>query len=106
MTLVRKCASSESLQQVKDVTSRDALLVRSMWKETSSRREARMKIDRQIATHGVEFLGIHKRTGEDVYYCNAGDTYATTIIFIGPRLTVGCWGDLVEKNLISEFEQL
>jgi len=52
----------------------------------------RMAIDTAGGFHGVEYLGLCKRSGQSVYYCNAGDTYATTFIFKGKRLTVGCWG--------------
>lgn len=59
-------------------------------------------IDWIAGFHGVEYLGTLKRTGEPVEYCNAGDPYARTILFIGDRLTVGCWGDLVERDAIRE----
>jgi hypothetical protein len=54
--------------------------------------------------HGVEYLGEMKRARPwpvHVYYCNTGDTYAGTILFIGPRMVVGCWGDLVERGSIT-----
>jgi hypothetical protein len=62
----------------------------------------RMAVDKLADTHGVEHLGIHRRTGLHVYYCNAGDTYAATVLFHGKSLRVGCWGDLVERNKIRE----
>lgn len=52
--------------------------------------------------HGVECLGYHKRQCRHVFYLNAGDPYAPTLIFIGDRMTVGCWGDLVESGVIDE----
>ena len=51
--------------------------------------------------HGVEYLGQHRRSGRSVRYLNAGDTYATTLIFTGRRMTVGCWGDLVETKAVK-----
>ena len=66
------------------------------------RREA---VNELAGMHGVELLGIHKRSGKYVYYCNAGDTYATTILFQGARMTVGCWGDLVERNAVNTDAQ-
>jgi len=70
----------------------------------SSTRHARtapcIAIDSLLGTYGVEFLGESHRTGENVYYCNAGDTYDTTVIFNGPSMRVGCWGDLIEHHAI------
>lgn len=69
-----------------------------------SRRELVLHaIDRMLGTHGVEALG---PTDNDPHYvpryqyCNAGDTYATTLIYRrdSDRLFVGCWGDIVERE--------
>jgi hypothetical protein len=98
----RRAASLTQLQQIKDVTPEIAAAVRNAWKTVRSREEARKQVDRLIETHGVEYLGIHRRTGDHVYYCNAGDTYATTVMFRGLCLTVGCIGDLLEPDLIRE----
>lgn len=98
----RRAASTLNLQQIKDVTPEIAAKVREVWKTVTIRDEARRQIDKLIDTHGVEFLGVHRETGYDVYYCNAGDTYATTILFHGLNMWVGCWGDLVERNRIRE----
>ncbi|MGZ7226658.1 hypothetical protein ACXWO0_09350, partial [Streptococcus pyogenes] len=87
---------------IKDVTEDLAREVRDVWKKGGPRAWRREKIDTLISTCGVEYLGYHKRSGQHVHYCNAGDAYAGTILFIGDRLVVGCWGDMVEKNLITE----
>ena len=44
--------------------------------------------------YGVESLYPEK---PHIFYLNAGDTYATTLIFNyeQDRFTLGCWGDLV-----------
>lgn len=63
-----------------------------MWHTHPSRREARNRIDQILQTHGVEHLGVLKRSGEHVYYCNSGDAYATTVVFVGMDLRVQCWG--------------
>lgn len=55
--------------------------------------------------HGVEYLGVHRRSGKGVRYCNAGDAYAPTLVFMGRVLQVACWGDLVEARLIREVGQ-
>jgi hypothetical protein len=102
---VRTCASMASLQTIKDVTPADAWLIRHYWRTLVDRRDARAAIDKVLRTHGVEYLGVRKRADEDVYYCNAGDTYASTVIFIGPRMVVGCWGDLIEAGKIRKAVQ-
>ena len=62
----------------------------------------RVAIDSILCTSGVEYLGRYKPSGDHVDYCNTGDSYAPTIIFIGNRLIVGCWEDMVERNQITE----
>jgi len=75
---------------------------RSMYGRRSWRETKREAINYLIEGHGVELLGLHKRSGELAYYVNSGDTYATTIIFIGGRLTVGTWGDMIESGTVRE----
>lgn len=104
MITTRRAPSVKALQTIKDIDKNAAEAIRHIWKTVTNRADARKRINFLIGTHGVEFLGIHKRTGESVYYCNAGDTYAGTILFSGLRCFVGCWGDLVEKNLIKEVQ--
>lgn len=98
----RKCASVKTLQSIKDVTQEDAEAIRQAWKTIKNRQEAREAVDRIINTHGVEFLGIDKRSGASVYYCNAGDSYATTVCFVGLRMVVCCWADFVENDKVRE----
>ena len=121
-------SQASAIAEIKDVDLELANRVRLVWKASTQgeletlypqvsefiaqqyhtpprRQQKRWIIDRLIGACGVEHLGLHKRRGNHVYYCNAGDTYATTIIFIGRQLKVGCWGDLVERNLIQEPEQ-
>lgn len=101
----RRCCPAATLEQIKGVDPLIALAVRKRWKDTGNTRSyCRKKVDELIGTCGVEYLGAHKRTGLDVYYCNAGDPYATTVIFHGDNLQVGCWGDLVERGLIDNGE--
>ncbi len=33
----------------------------------------------------------------DIQYCNAGDTYAMTIMYVNGKLCLGDWGSLVER---------
>lgn len=97
----RTAASIKSLMEIKDVTEEDAKSIRALWHTDRFRASARTAIDEILGTHGVEYLGFTKRTTHEVYYCNAGDTYATTILFIGPHLRVGCWGDLMERGTVA-----
>jgi len=92
---MRTAASIARLCEIKDVTEEDAKRIRDIWK--TKRAPILTQIDKILNTYGVEFLGVLKRGGGDVYYCNAGDTYATTVLFVGDRLVVGCIGDYAES---------
>ena len=68
-------------------------------------------IDELIGTSGVEYLGRYRQAGscmagDMVHYCNGGDFYATTIVFIGRALRVDYMGRLIENNNIAEPEQM
>ena len=120
-------ASLKQLLTLKDLDETNAKLIRKVWHTTrndeletvfpavkefgrdwfnppSFGQKKRWAVDRILRTYGVEHLGTHKRNGRYVDYCNAGDTYAGTILFIGRQLRVGCWGDLVERDLIRETQ--
>src|SRR5262245_24091321 len=57
------------------------------------------RIDVVLGTHGVEYVPAgHNAKSPAFYYCNAGDTYATTIIKVRGRFRVGCWGVIVERG--------
>lgn len=58
-------------------------------------------IDSILCSHGVEYLGRSRSSGNEIHYCNAGDPYTGTIIFSGSVLYVGCWGDLVERDSVA-----
>lgn len=120
-------ASVKALTRIKDVTPEIAKAIREVWKTDKAsviyaaspqtkdwrvngcivgfRELKRHAINCILDTYGVEYLGRYKPSGASVYYCNAGDAYATTVLFIGHRLIVACWADLVEKNQIRENEQ-
>lgn len=88
----RRAASVNRLMEIKDVTEEDALEIRDIWK-TFNRGDARYRIDKVLNTCGVEYIGV-SLSGHDVYHCNGGDPYATTVIFAHNTLTVGCTADL------------
>src|SRR5690606_18019283 len=120
-----RCASVKSLMAIHHVDEQIAKLVRAVWRAKSRdeiiaacpesadygrdfyarptlRACKRDAVNRLIGAHGVEYLGVSRKTGEDVYYCNAGDAYVATVIFAGDTLRVGCWADMVERGSIRE----
>lgn len=96
----RRSAGVNSLQELKDVTLEDAKKIKHIWRTQTGLRRAREAVAKVFGTD-VEYLGVHKRHGFDVYYCNGGDFYASTILFLNYNLTVGCVADIIEKGLIS-----
>lgn len=124
---MNRCASIKTLMQLKDVDLALAKEIRRVWRTVKTREELmliaglvgsdfyhdppvrhlkRVAVDKLIGTYGVEFLGLHRKSKDDMYYCNAGETYAETIIFKGHTLSVGCWGDWVESNKISPLTEV
>ena len=126
------CATVKSLLEIKDVTEDDAKLIRKVWnivgatalrdflarpaindkgrfnyalEQRGSVNIKQAAVNRILGTHGVEYLGKRKGNRNHVYYCNAGDTYATTVLFDGDHLRVGTWGDLVERDLMTDTDR-
>ena len=125
--MTNACASLAKLAELK--LDCDAELIRAIWKAKNRadleaiyppaadidrgffrpyrlRELKREVLNKAGGFFGVEYLGTLKRSGEPVYYANAGDCYAGTLIFTGPRLTVGTVGDLIERGTVREGEQL
>ena len=54
-------------------------------------------IDTLLDTYGVEYI-----KGSDgspsITYCNAGDTYEDTVLFMAGRFIIGNWGGFVEAG--------
>ena len=99
--LVRKLWSKLTRQELLEQSDAAAELNRTSYNPHATRYLRRAAIAGLLTDfHGIEYLGIHKRSNDRVYYLNAGDPYATTLIFKGNRAFVGCWGDLVERNAI------
>ena len=56
-------------------------------------------IDEVLGTFGVECIPHgHNTKSPTIYYCNAGDTYRTTVLRVNGQFRVGCWGDIVERG--------
>jgi len=52
-----------------------------------------------LRTYGVEYIKPGKGAKSPaIEYCNSGDTYAPTLLFINGRYSVGNWGDIVERG--------
>jgi hypothetical protein len=119
----RRCASVKALQEIKDVTPEKAKLIRAIWRDMTrdklietfpsvaeyvrtcfnppGTRELReLAIDNTLDTCGIEYLGVSRKTGDSVTYCNTGDTNALTVMFFGPDLRLGCMGDVIESGLL------
>lgn len=67
------------------------------------------KINKVLHTHGVEGMLLDRKGNDvsgscdplqvavDIQYCNAGDTYALTIMYVNGKLCIGDWGCIVER---------
>lgn len=63
-------------------------------------------VNRITRSHGVAHLGYHRRTGRQVYLCEAGDTYAPTLAFYGRKMVITTFGDLVERRVFVPPQQV
>lgn len=105
--LARKVDSGEDLQAEIEARHPDTLAYvqrmhgspwnSRMWRVTV----ALHAIDRAIGTYGIEALRAvdDPELGPPSFeYCNAGDTYAATLIYShrSDTLRIGSWGDIVE----------
>jgi len=67
------------------------------------------RVDKILGTCGVEgmLLGVDgedvsgtcdpSQVEWDIFYCNTGDTYALTIMYVNGSLRIGDWGSIVES---------
>ena len=88
--------AEQQAEELFDTTQRDGARLRAFG---DHKREL---VNRLGGFHGVEYLGMHRRTDKEVRYCNAGEPYAPTLCFMGRRLFVACWGDLVERRTVQK----
>jgi hypothetical protein len=61
------------------------------------------KIDEILETYGVEYIEDSRdncRQTQGILYCNAGDTYAKTILYDYDKgnYYISCWEDIVQRN--------
>lgn len=92
--------SVKTLCTIKDVTPADARAIRAIMQDRGDHHETRLqRIDRILGTFGVEYIPAGRNAKSPaIYYCNAGDTYTTTVLKVNGRFIVGCWGDIVERG--------
>lgn len=124
--MTMRASSVSNLTDIKDVTEADAALIRALWKAesweqlvaiypeaeavrtyqraTGLRQIKRYCVDKILNTCGIEHLGYDTRANRHVYYCNAGDAYATTVCFVGDSLVATCWSYYVERGTIKQPE--
>lgn len=100
---MRRCASVEMLMRL-GIHKAIAREIRRVWKEEFVTEKAREVINTLVDGHGVEFLGVHRDTNADVHYCNKGDPYVLTIVFIGTQLGVAYWGYYIERKLVRPIQ--
>jgi len=57
------------------------------------------KINTIMDSNGVECIPPgHNSRSPEILYINEGDSYMTTVLFVGGRFRLGCWGDIVERG--------
>ena len=66
------------------------------------------RVDRILGTCGVEGMLLDRHGNDlsvtcsergvalDCHYCNTGDSYGMTILYVNGRLCIGDWGSLIE----------
>jgi hypothetical protein len=96
----RQIASVKALTKLKDVTPELAQKARTLWDNHQTLRTME-RINDLLGYHGVEVLGIHKRTNYTIYMLQASDLYDATILFYGAdHMRVESPAYLVERNLL------
>lgn len=93
--------SVKTLMKIKDVTADDARAIRAVMQGPGKvdGLTRMQRIDAILRTYGVEVTPAGKNAKSPAFvYCNAGDTYATTVLKVRGQFRVGCWGDIVERG--------
>ena len=114
--------SIKTLMRIKDVTRGDAVKIRAILKcnsvdavteiSDSALKYVRQcyhrpplqlakltAIDAILQTFGVESIPHgHGMRSPSIDYCNAGDTYDLTLLWVRGRYRVASWGDIVERG--------
>ena len=100
--LIRAIWKARDLDELAEIyPAADGTIIPRYGRLPSLRTAKRGAINQAAGFHGVLYLGQHRRNHAPVYYLNAGDPYAATLIFCGDRMTLGCWGDLIERGTVA-----
>ena len=99
--LIRAIWKAGSLEELESLYPPAADIDNQNFGRSPLRALKRAAVDHAAGFYGVEYLGRDRRTGDSVYYCNAGDSYATTLCFIGARLVVCDWAHWVESGRVK-----
>jgi len=109
-TITDKPKELRKLLEIKTRDKLDALLETGQFPHTStwlsqcynrpSVHETKMAMaDEILNTFGVEYISRGKNAKSPaIEYCNSGDTYNATLMFVNGNYVVGCWGDIVERG--------
>lgn len=100
---IRKIMEASNLEKVCELSENARRWVSACYRAPGLSITKMYAIDEVLETHGIEYQGKGSNQKSPAFdYCNAGDTYAPTVLLIwgtnGPRFAVGCWGDIVEKG--------
>lgn len=69
------------------------------WRAVEAARAGDMaEADRILGTCGVEYVSDPDPSGEELAYCNLGDTYRTTLCRCDGEVFWGSWGDWLEER--------
>ncbi len=93
------CPSVATLvEALGNISVEQAKKIRAIMKDGSFTPEAALDaIDKIIGTHGVEYIAAgHNKKSPAIAYCNAGDPYYSTVLFVNGRFAVCGWGAIVE----------
>ena len=99
--LIRRIWKAESLDELESIYPKAADIDNQNFGRSPLRALKRAAVDLAGGFCGVEYLGRDRRTGDSVYYCNAGDSYTPTICFIGRRLVVADMAYWVESGRVK-----
>lgn len=96
---VRRILECRNVEAVCALSERAASHARDCFGRSPLQYVKLLACDAILETHGVEFIAKgHNKRSPSIEYCNTGDTYAATLMWMNGRYSVGCWGDVVERG--------
>ena len=90
--------SIHTLTENLDIDIEKAKRIRAIMSDASLSPADRLAaIDLLIGTHGVEYISAgHNKKSPAIAYCNAGDPYYSTVLYVNGHFMVCGWGAFVE----------